>query len=298
MALSLHRLIRLLCLLLLVLTCSLVYVIQNALITDTMVVKKRPNLQQPLSLRRPLNEQEGQGLATVTGSSLDTMFRSLDIGHCGYVERIVNNNVSSSLWKPLNSTKANVLLTSAYLDARTVFANVSYRFVRVLGMKRGRAEAADFFCHFYLKGTDEHYRRPLISVKAAYSEIWVSAWHPQPTENTFHSIMVHCPVPLAHGHSGATESVDLSEVVIVSSKGCDLDAEARVALPIIYGGKEEEEEKSKKDFCVCVKPLDFPDQPKLAERLIEWIEVNRLLGAAKIVIYVYVGTQIYLRIVS
>ena len=42
-------------------------------------------------------------------------------------------------------------------------------------------------------------------------------------------------------------------------------------------------------FCVCVKPLDFPQEPRIAPRLIEWIESNLQLGAQKIVIYVYSG---------
>mgnify|MGYP001196810122 FL=1 len=50
---------------------------------------------------------------------------------------------------------------------------------------------------------------------------------------------------------------------------------------------EIEEEEKKEDFCVCVKPLDFPNEPRLAGRLTEWIESNLQLGASKIVIYVY-----------
>ena len=52
-----------------------------------------------------------------------------------------------------------------------------------------------------------------------------------------------------------------------------------------------EAETEREDFCVCVKPLDFPDRPQLASRLMEWIEANLQLGAKKIVLYVYTGKK-------
>ena len=57
--------------------------------------------------------------------------------------------------------------------------------------------------------------------------------------------------------------------------------------PFISTLKDTELQEEKRDFCVCVKPLDFPNEPRLAKRLTEWIESNLQLGAQKIVIYVY-----------
>jgi hypothetical protein len=45
------------------------------------------------------------------------------------------------------------------------------------------------------------------------------------------------------------------------------------------------ERKPPDGICVCVKPLDFPFD--ISSWIIEWIESNKLLGAAKIVFYVY-----------
>lgn len=42
----------------------------------------------------------------------------------------------------------------------------------------------------------------------------------------------------------------------------------------------------KKDFGVCVKALDFPEET-MRDRLVEWIETLRLLGADKIFFYEY-----------
>ena len=132
---------------------------------------------------------------------------------------------------------------------------------------------------------------------ATYHEIWVAAWHPNPPKDQFHSIMIHCPIPLD------VNSSELEGVLISQNKSCDLSSSsASSMLPIengeeINGAVEEEENVKdndvvKKDFCVCVKPLDFPGDPRLATRLIEWIESMILLGAQKIVIYLFSGIYI------
>ena len=112
-------------------------------------------------------------------------------------------------WQPL---QPKVLLHSAFMDDRTVFQNVKYRFVRVLGLKQGRRDSTTFYCHwknlaFSKNGntTEGHLKKKDIfeanvtAVTANYHEIWVAAWHPQPPEDYFHSIMIHCPVPLDLG---------------------------------------------------------------------------------------------------
>ena len=71
---------------------------------------------------------------------------------------------------------------------RTEFGNVTYRFVRILALKQGRDASVRYFCHFN-DGIGE------VVIEANYHEIWVSAWHPHPTEDYFHSVMIHCPVP-------------------------------------------------------------------------------------------------------
>ena len=113
-------------------------------------------------------------------------------------------------------------------------------------------------------------------VTANYHEIWVAAWHATPPKEYYHSIMIHCPVPLDY------MALDLDRIVISQNKSCDMSS--GISLPI-----ERFEDDEKKDFCVCVKPLDFPHEPRLARRLIEWIESIVLLGAQKIVIYLYSG---------
>ena len=54
-------------------------------------------------------------------------------------------------------------------------------------------------------------------------------------------------------------------------------------LRVIYN-KLPEDETDKKEFAVCVKGLDFPNDD-LSVRLIEWIELLQILGADKIFFY-------------
>ena len=54
-------------------------------------------------------------------------------------------------------------------------------------------------------------------------------------------------------------------------------------LRVIYN-KLPEDETDRKEFAVCVKGLDFPNDD-LSVRLIEWIELLRILGADKIFFY-------------
>ena len=126
-------------------------------------------------------------------------------------EKQNTTRTNQPFWQPL---QPKVLLHSAFMDDRTVFQNVKYRFVRVLGLKQGRRDSTTFYCHWKnlafssknSKNTIEGHSKKrdtfeanVTAVTANYHEIWVAAWHPQPPEDYFHSIMIHCPVPLDLG---------------------------------------------------------------------------------------------------
>lgn len=116
-----------------------------------------------------------------------------------------------------------------------------------------------------------------MAIEANFHEIWVSAWHPSPPPDYFHPIMIHCPVP--------QDIQFVQEISISQNVACE---ENPLTLKV---EKTDSQAKEKGNFCVCVKPLDFPNEPRLARRLMEWIESNLRLGAQKIVIYVYSGIK-------
>ena len=350
---GLHRTIKWLCLVLVLLTYLLIYVIQHSIIKNVTVIPNgRLKQQQTLlsSFKTTAASEDNSALekaedgggvsSQLVGSTLETWFRTnLNVTPCDSAALTIGRNKDQHqqqheqqqqlraaaaknqqqpllqqqkrpFWQPL---EPKVLLHSAFMDDRTMFQNVKYRFVRILALKQGRDVTTTFYCHLIPRTTrpppqPQSYPLPtaaaseeavltnttnqtaVIAVMATYHEIWVAAWHPNPPEDQFHSIMIHCPIPLD------VNSSELEGVLISQNKSCDLSSSASPMLPIENGEingavKEEEEEKVdvKKDFCVCVKPLDFPGDPRLATRLIEWIESMILLGAQKIVIYLYSG---------
>ena len=376
---GLHRTIKWLCLVLVLLTYLLIYVIQHSIIKNVTVIPNGRLKQQQQTLlssfkttttsedddNSALEKAESYGSGGVStsqlvvGSTLETWFRTnlnvtlcdsataltipswLTIGrnkdqqqHEQQQQRRAANTAAKNqqpllqqqkrpFWQPL---EPKVLLHSAFMDDRTMFQNVKYRFVRILALKQGRDVTTTFYCHLIPRTLKlqqpQSYPLPesaaaveavvltntsttttsnqtttttvIAAVMATYHEIWVAAWHPNPPKDQFHSIMIHCPIPLD------VNSSELEGVLISQNKSCDLSSSsASSMLPIengeeINGAVEEEENVNdndvvKKDFCVCVKPLDFPGDPRLATRLIEWIESMILLGAQKIVIYLYSG---------
>ena len=371
---GLHRTIKWLCLVLVLLTYLLIYVIQHSIIKNVTVIPNGHGLKQQQqqtllssfktttaseedsnsALEKASEDVVGGVSSQLVGSTLETWFRTnLNVTLCDSAALTIPSWLTIGrnkdqqrheqqqqrraaaaaknqqpllqqqkrpFWQPL---EPKVLLHSAFMDDRTMFQNVKYRFVRILALKQGRDVTTTFYCHLIprtLRLQPQSYPLPtsaaaaseeavltnttstttsnqtaVIAVMATYHEIWVAAWHPNPPKDQFHSIMIHCPIPLD------VNSSELEGVLISQNKSCDLSSSASSMLPIengeeINGAVKEEEEKEnvndddvKKDFCVCVKPLDFPGDPRLATRLIEWIESMILLGAQKIVIYLYSG---------
>ena len=139
---GLHRLLKVLCLLLALFTYLLVYVIQNAIITPTNIVIRNSNSIQ-LQRKTKANTE-------IVGSSLQTLFRNLNSTHCPSFKSHPFSKTSSTseagdeqFWRPVaskNDSFGQTILHSAFMDARTEFQNVKYRFVRVLGLRQGRRE--------------------------------------------------------------------------------------------------------------------------------------------------------------
>ena len=82
--------------------------------------------------------------------------------------------------------------------------------------------------------------------------------------------LMSCPIPSSHANLTPV-SVSLVEEMCETSTNY---------LNIIYNLPSGEKEK----FAVCVKGLDFPMED-LSLRLVEWIEVLKALGAAKVFLY-------------
>ena len=114
--------------------------------------------------------------------------------------------------------------------------------------------------------------KPVISKVLEYKFIWKKEWGNNKM-GIFQPYLMACRLPKSHWNQ-----VPLSVSIVENI--CDKPTNN---LRVIYN-KLPEDETDKKEFAVCVKGLDFPNDD-LSVRLIEWIELLRILGADKIFFY-------------
>lgn len=103
-------------------------------------------------------------------------------------------------------------------------------------------------------------------MKANIKTIWSSEWENNTENRYFVPVLVTCRVP---------ESVSVLYVAL-TNKSCQQSTH--------YFQLQTYRIENKRKFTVCVKPLDFLED--ISRKLVEWIEINRVLGAEKLDIYV------------
>lgn len=152
---------------------------------------------------------------------------------------------------------------NAYYDDRKFFQETP--FVRILAFINRVGPVVETFCQL---GYDK-LEGFLIMKTSEYRLVWHKQW----ANNTRGSppYLIECLNPIA-AQGFIPSSVSLVE------KKC---GKANNKLRIIHNLPES---KKKKPFGVCVKQYDFEDDK--TKLLIEWIEINSLLGADKIFMYV------------
>lgn len=157
----------------------------------------------------------------------------------------------------------DVFLYSAYYDGRQERRHGGH-VVRVLAMKDICAMPT-MYCQLWYGDTS----LPVI-VKAKQQWMWFNCKEPI-VPNEYHAIMYTCPLPRQRG-------ADVPRYVSIAPLPC---MAASNALGVINNRPE-----TKHEFAVCVKGLNFLDTD-ISYKLIEWIEMQRLLGAQKVFFYKY-----------
>jgi hypothetical protein len=164
------------------------------------------------------------------------------------------------LWQVLTTSNGTFKIFNAYYDTRADF-----RIIRILAFINRVDPAVKTFCQLKFRELVE----PVIVETFEYRLIWHREWG----SNTKGSQpnLIACKNPL----------VDLipSNVSIVEHP-CD---EAKNNLQIIYNIPNNTV-KQNVSFAVCVKDLDFIDDQ--SKWISEWLEIQELLGAKKVFIYV------------
>lgn len=114
-----------------------------------------------------------------------------------------------------------------------------------------------------------------------------------PRTSFYNAFLITCPIPNHLYHDSSTYHASISPSVcpkeplsaIPVQTGNNLKFHSRI--PVGTGTEEADPEKRIR-IGVCVKGLDFLDEKELsARRLVEWIELNLILGAESVTFYSY-----------
>ena len=175
--------------------------------------------------------------------------------------RVIKNN---KFWQTV--VNKNVYLFSSYYDNRYEQNNVSYHHIRTMAAIRSQVSDLTFYCYLWTNESN----RPLI-VSVISQEMWSHFWsRDDPMRVLFKAYLMSCPVP-KHYHNRVI-------AVSISDRQCSQAINYLEVKPSV-------EHEERRDFAVCVKPLNFSKD--ISIRLIEWIEFQLLLGADLIQFYTY-----------
>ncbi|KAH8385176.1 hypothetical protein KR200_011429 [Drosophila serrata] len=189
-------------------------------------------------------------------------------------------------WQTFLNGNVTFRLYAAYLDQRQA---AKQKTVRILVTADQIAnEFPPSKCQLWY----ENHREPIVVPVSEYLSVWVKEWGDQPHLNYPH--LLSCPVPkelppaVLHSQprtvslviqrcDKASNSLRINQEVPTTTKVNGTSSSNSSSLSSSSGNL---------NFGVCVKGFDFP-YFDLSERLIEWFELQRLLGASKIYAYMY-----------
>ncbi|KAH8419778.1 hypothetical protein KR009_002466 [Drosophila setifemur] len=187
-------------------------------------------------------------------------------------------------WQTFVNANVTFRLYAAYLDQRDA---VKLRTVRILGTANQIGwEFPPTHCQLWFEG----HRQPIFVEVTEFLSVWVRAWGHKPQLSYPH--LLSCPVPVDLP-PGIMDS--LPRTVSLVTRRCD---RASNSLRVNNQKKPAAVEQGSKkgnsttlapkqlSFGVCVKGFDFPYMD-LSERLIEWFELQRILGASRVYAYMY-----------
>ncbi|CAL1291004.1 unnamed protein product [Larinioides sclopetarius] len=159
-------------------------------------------------------------------------------------------------WQKLNQSP--LFLYSAYKDNRLL--NNSY--IRILAMSKGKL-AKRIFCRMWFHDIETSV------IKAEVDELWVAYWDYAKLHEYYRPLLISCSI---NEHSKP-------KAVSIVTEPC------QEPTNIFWFNSTHSDTKQIKDFAICLKPLNF--QNDISLRLLEWLELQILLGASNITTYMY-----------
>lgn len=180
-------------------------------------------------------------------------------------ERQATQFTTDTEWQKATDPSSNfqLLLYSAYMDRRenSLFPDVNS--VQVISMTKRRGNQTEVFCQFFDEG--DFLNRTAV-VRGHIREIWHRLWDPR--EGFYMPALITCPIP----------SDTQPKFISLTLLPCD---EPTNLLPVRGGRDTTIQDK----IAVCVKGMNFIKD--ISAELVEWLELQYLLGADRIVIYTY-----------
>ncbi|CAM1329109.1 Uncharacterised protein g9923 [Pycnogonum litorale] len=165
-------------------------------------------------------------------------------------------------WQKLTTSGGTFYLYSAYHDDRSAFR---VRQVRIIAMI-DRVNPPMAICQLWFDMT-----RNVRFAKASYTYGWNPNWGSH-RSGILQPFVISCPLS---GPGWIPEAVSLVETKCQNAKNL---------LKVVKKDGRDAKRRRKSRIAVCVKGLDFPSGG-MVTRLIEWLELIRILGADKVFVY-------------
>ena len=191
-------------------------------------------------------------------------------GSCAWYPTLLDVKIHNDYWQEFVNHNISYYIYGAYLDKRPTVVE-DEPVVRVLSMINFIAESYEEYPVTYCQLWYDDQPEPYVSPMKEMHKIWNYEWGHDFQYNFAHFIA--CPLPEAYKHK-------VPSTVSLVAQPCD---KATNNIKVIYYPARQRNE-TKHGFAVCVKGLDYPYQD-MSNRLVEYMETMRSLGASKILMY-------------
>ncbi|CAG0921388.1 unnamed protein product [Notodromas monacha] len=185
-------------------------------------------------------------------------------GNCAQMPNIFELAFNNLVWQQVKTSKGTFYLYSAYFDIRPLSPAPT---LRILSMIEQVEPTVPTFCQIWF----ENSTKPVIANVSQYRILWNKAWG---TGNKIHPFSIECEVPSVNNKTVVPVAVSVVE------NSCDKASNlVKVTHRTLEPGK-------KKSIAVCVKRMQFVHEEPVF-KLIEFLELVRVLGAEKVYLYAY-----------
>lgn len=186
-----------------------------------------------------------------------------DALRCRNLQLPENSAKAKDRWQKLRASYVDFKLLNAYYDDRVSLA--SGPVIRVIGLVSEIISETNVFCQMRFEGIEE----TIVTASYEMKLMWLDNW--PINSDGYAPYLISCTNPLVSFNLVPHE---------VSLAGGPCDA-ATNNLQIIRNYPESDK---KGQIAICVKALNFQDD--ITMKLVEWMEVIKLLGADKVFFYV------------